>query len=361
MGYGKLFMFGLGAAVLAVPTPAVAAVGSWSVVAIPNPTAQFTTLKSVDSRTDTDAWAVGDTSPPTGGGFQPVALHWTGAAWTATAVPPQGKGTTLWGVSASRADDAWAVGAFFVPGYNGRQQSTALHWNGSAWTPVTVPDVGVLMGVVDVAPGNAWAIGGGTVLHWDGTAWNAVSTPSPGGTGSGSMHAIAAGPAGDIWVVGSFAPRRHQTASFSLHLANGAWSVVPMPAGSTSPWGVVAVGPTEVWAVGQDNTGSTTAPLTARWNGTAWSTVAAPNVPAGSYLRGVTARSGEVWAVGVAFTGEAGVVQPFTMRWNGSGWASVSANAAGSDLWSVSSRQGNARVWAVGETPPGVGLTVERH
>ena len=41
--------------------------------------------------------------------------------------------------------------------------------------------------------------------------------------------------------------------------------------------------------------------------------------------------------------------------------AAPNANAAGSDLWSVSSRAGNARVWAVGETPPGVGLTVERH
>jgi hypothetical protein len=361
MRHGKLFMLGLGVAVLAVPAPAVAAAGSWGAVPIPDPTAQFTTLKSVDSRTDGDAWAVGDTSPPTGGGFRPVALHWTGGAWRATAVPAQGKGTTLWGVSASRADDVWAVGSFFVPGYNGRQQSTALHWDGAAWTPTSVPNVGVLMGVVAVSPGNAWAIGGGTVLHWDGAAWTAVSTPSPGGTGSGSMHAIAASPAGDVWVVGSYAPRRHQTASFSLHLVNGAWAVVPMPAGSTSPWGVVATAANDAWAVGQVDGGAAVAPLAAHWNGTAWATVAAPTVPAGSYLRGVTARTGEVWAVGVAFTGEAGVVKPLTLRWNGSSWTSVAAPPAGSDLWSVSSRPGNAQVWAVGETPPGVGLTIERH
>jgi hypothetical protein len=357
----KMLMSGLGAAVLAVPAPAVAAAGSWSAVAIPDPAAQFTTLKSVDSRTDGDAWAVGDTSPPTGGGFKPVALHWTGGAWRATAVPAQGKGTTLWGVSASRDDDAWAVGSFFLPQYRSVQQATALHWDGTAWTPVAVPNASILMGVVAIAPDNAWAIGSGGVKHWNGTAWSDVTTPSPGGIGSGSLHAIAAGPAGDVWVVGSYAPRRHQTASFSLHYTGGTWQVVPMPAGSTSPWGVVAIAANDAWAVGEVDGLGSVAPLTSHWDGTAWSTVPAPTVPAGSYLRAVTARTGEVWAVGVAFTGEAGVVAPLTMRWNGSSWTSVTAPPSGSDLWSVSSRPGNARVWAVGETPPGVGVTIERH
>jgi len=334
------------------------------VVPAPNPTVQFTSLQSVDSRTDSDAWAVGDVSPPTGGPLQPLTLHWDGSTWSSSAVPQQGRGTQLWGVSASLADDAWAVGSFFVPGYRTVIQPTALHWNGTAWSPVGVPGSGNLFGVAALSPANAWAIGD-TVKHWDGTAWSQVTTPSPNpsGVGPGSLSAISARTSADVWVVGSFALTRHIRASFSLHFDGTAWTLVPMPRARTRLWSVVAVGPDDAWAVGQLDGGTATQPVTEHWDGTAWSIVPSPSFASGGYLRSVTARgTGEVWAAGLTFSTEAGVAHTMSLRWNGTAWSAVATPPAGSaTLWSVSARPGTSRIWAVGDNEPGVALIIERH
>src|SRR4051794_20303300 len=81
--------------------PASAAAGAWSPVPAPHPDVQFTSLQSVDGRTDSDAWAVGYVQPPGTAPTYPISLHWTGTAWTDVPVPRQGIGTTLWGVSGS--------------------------------------------------------------------------------------------------------------------------------------------------------------------------------------------------------------------------------------------------------------------
>ena len=182
-------------AVIAATGPASAAAGAWSQVPVPDSDVQFTNLQSVDGRTDTDAWAVGYVQPPTATPTYPISLHWTGTAWTSVPVPLQGIGTTLWGVSGSAANDAWAVGSVSThpPGYRIVTSPIAMHWNGAAWSPVSVPGGGTLMGVADLGPANAWAVGD-TVKHWDGTAWTSVTTPSPNpsGVGAGSFTAIAA-------------------------------------------------------------------------------------------------------------------------------------------------------------------------
>src|SRR5262249_15288977 len=64
-----------------------------------------------------------------------------------------------------------------------------LHWNGAAWVPQKVPDLGTvsaeLFGVRAVSRSEAWAVGhtfAGTtqkslVLHFTGGAWHQVRTP----------------------------------------------------------------------------------------------------------------------------------------------------------------------------------------
>lgn len=346
-------------------TPAMAAAGAWTQVPTPNPNVQFTNVQSVDALNDSDAWAVGYVSPPQGGPNQPLALRWNGTAWSSVAVPLLGTGTMLWGVSASGPSDAWAVGSFFsrpAGSYHTVTTPTALHWNGTGWSAATVPGGGNLFGVATLGPSDAWAVGD-TVKHWDGVAWSAIATPSPNpsGVGTGSLSAIAARSATDVWVVGSYSPRRHVTSAFSLHYDGVSWRVVPMPAG-TQVWSVTTVAANDAWAVGQTTSG-TVQPVAEHWDGTAWSVVASPTVAAGAYLRSVSARaSGDVWAVGPAFTGEAGVVQALTVHWNGMAWSSAPApSSASPDLWAVSAKAGTNRTWAVGDQSPGVPLVLERH
>jgi hypothetical protein len=203
------------------------------------------------------------------------------------------------------------------PGYSIVTSPIAMHWNGTAWTPVSVPGGGTLTGVAAVGPADAWAVGD-TVKHWDGTAWTSVTTPSPnpGGVGAGSFSAIAARSANDVWAVGSFSPRRHVTAAFAVHFDGAAWSLVPMPAG-LRVWSVTSVGATDAWAVGQLDPGTVQAtiqPAMVHWNGAAWSVVAGPAVPGnGGYLRGVSARAAnDVWAVGPQLLSDTPYVAPLT-------------------------------------------------
>ena len=72
------------------------------------------------------------------------------------------------------ASNAWAVGGGDTP--PGKTQ--ILHWNGTAWKQVPSPTPktgGVLFGVTATSATNAWAVGsdlGATIVqHWNGTVW----------------------------------------------------------------------------------------------------------------------------------------------------------------------------------------------
>src|SRR5271156_6117033 len=96
-----------GASVL-IASAASAATG-WTVV-----TAQQTgnnpILRGAAARPSTDAWTVGEQfaaagkAPP-----PPVSYHWNGSAWSIVATPTLGVSSALLAVSASTATDAWAV------------------------------------------------------------------------------------------------------------------------------------------------------------------------------------------------------------------------------------------------------------
>ncbi|WP_433291972.1 hypothetical protein ACQP2F_26785 [Actinoplanes sp. CA-030573] len=354
-----------GAVVALAAGSALAAAGTWSPVPVPNAGVRFTSLQAVDGRTDTDAWAVGYVQPPTAAPTYPISLHWNGTAWTDVPVPPQGIGTTLWGVSGSAAGDAWAVGSVSThpPGYHIVVSPIAMHWTGGAWNPVSVPGSGTLVGVADVGPADAWAVGD-TVKHWDGTAWAGVSTPNPGG--AGSFTAVAARSADDVWAVGNYSPRRHVTAAFAIHFDGTAWSLVPMPAG-LQVWSVTSVSPADAWAVGQLDPATvqdTVQPAMVHWNGTAWSVVAGPPIPGnGGYLRAVSARAtGDVWAVGPQLLADTPYVAPLTEHWDGRQWTRPDAPATGvPSLWAVSARPGTTHTWAAGNQTGGVPLILERH
>jgi serine/threonine protein kinase len=143
---------------------------SWTVV----PTRPGGYLSAVTATSATDVWAVGstDTGSTGGNGGEPLILHWDGTAWTSVPAPGT-TGEALYGVAATSATDAWAVGG------NGSFDSLILRWDGTAWTSVPAPSTagGLLSGVTAASPTSAWAVGS-TVLRWDGTAWQQVGHAS---------------------------------------------------------------------------------------------------------------------------------------------------------------------------------------
>jgi hypothetical protein len=299
----------LAGAPLLVGATASAATG-WSVVTVPQ-TGNNVLLTGASARTSTDAWAVGEQFVAAGQApAPPVSYHWNGTVWSLVATPTLGVSSDLLSVSASTASDAWAVGFSVL----GRHDDGTLmeHWNGSAWSVnsslVITGYTAELTGVADLSPTNAWAVGeanGSLLEHWNGTTWSQVAIPDPDFTRV-THDSISASSASDIWVVGStLNTATDQTVPEALHYNGTAWSVVAMPQAGTNTSTIGAVtdiSATDAWAVGED-IGATSAvggsTLIEHWNGATWSVVPSPTPGADPGLTGVAARGpNDVYAVG---------------------------------------------------------------
>jgi hypothetical protein len=262
-----------------------------------------------------NAWAVGQST--TSG--KTIVVHWNGTAWQRVPSPTPKGGGALYAVAATSARNAWAVGGSDGP--PGRTE--ILHWNGTAWQRVPSPTPkggGALFGVTATSARNAWAVGCGgncfqgfggiktLILHWNGTAWRRVPSPSPG-TGS-ALSSVAAVSARSAWAVGC-------TAFCFLS--------------SASPHTVIL-----------------------RWNGTAWKRAPSPGPAQVGALNGVAASSaGNVWAVGCAghCFGPMATTKTMIVRWNGTAWKHVaSPSPAGNSLLTAVTATSARNAWAVGYT-----------
>ena len=149
------------ATALILSAGAALAAGGWAIVAAP-PTGQNATLTSVATVSDSDAWAVGYHSGAafTNVGAKALIDRWNGTAWSPAAIPAtSGNTALLFGVSASSATDAWAVGR--TQTNKSSFEGLALHWNGTAWSvsagfPGALSPVGgaSAVGVADIGPGD---------------------------------------------------------------------------------------------------------------------------------------------------------------------------------------------------------------
>ncbi len=272
---------------------------AWDRLASPSP-GSYPTLYSVAATSANDAWAVGGYS--TTSSERTLIEHWDGSAWSQVASPspdasPRG-GPLLYGVTAMSADDAWAVGDYYNPTLQ-KTLTLVLHWDGKAWAQVPSPSPGTvgldfLYGVAATSATNAWAVGNYTnnatyqtlVLHWDGKAWSQVASPNPGGSGdANSLAGVAALSRADAWATGIYVNSAGGARTLLLHWGGKAWSQVASPnIGAAFPGDVLsavaATSATNAWAVGGYCT-SRACParntLTDRWNGTSWAHVSSPS------------------------------------------------------------------------------------
>ena len=269
----------------------------WKVVKSPAPSGGTgTQLTGVSAVSATDAWAVGNYTPSSGGNAT-LLLHWNGTAWKQVTIPtPDGAtNTRLFAVSADSATDAWAAGQ-----YENSSRMTLpllLHWNGSGWKQVTSPapstDTNEVSGVSAVSATDAWAAGeyqnsSGVyvplLLHWNGSGWKQVTSPAPSGATFTELYGVSADSATDAWAAGLYVPSSGGYESVTLHWNGTAWKVVKTPAPSgatrTNLYGVSAVSATDAWAAGEYLTNSSSGlpkSLLLHWNGTVWKVVTTPN------------------------------------------------------------------------------------
>jgi hypothetical protein len=285
---------------------------SWQVVPVPEPAGvrsdELTSLSAVSA---TDIWAVGF-SQVTKKVRHPLMEHYNGSAWSVVTLPPALAGASLAAVAAVSSNDVWAVGAASgVP--------LVEHFDGSGWSTVPSPGIngGHLDRVVAVSPTNLWAIGGQSgaggsefAEHFDGSSWSQVVLPAPTVPNAGwTLYGLSATSAGDVWAVGSV--ESADGVSFRPlveHYDGTAWLILPAPNLNSSAQvsvfnAVTAVSPTDVWAVGQGGPGNQQFfTLIEHYDGTTWQVVPSPSRTTVNGLDGIAhAGAGQLWATGYSY------------------------------------------------------------
>jgi hypothetical protein len=312
---------------------------AWNVQRSPSP-GFVSYLRGVAAASSTNAWAVGDyfrtrTSLP-----QTLIEHWDGRTWKVQPSPnPQGDPMTgvrysvLFGVAATSARNAWAVGEYFN-GDTDSPTALVLHWNGKSWKVQPSPNLELtqLLGVAATSPTNAWAVGQWSPLlvytlieHWDGRTWTIIPSPSPG-PGGNQLNGVAATSTTNAWAVGSFFPTvaAGQPPQTLIERWDGsAWTIQSSPSlgtGGGTLNGVAATSASNAWAVGFTGTGHSSRTLILHWDGTAWSADTSPDPSSsGNGLLGAAAISStNAWAVGA--TGIVTSNRTLILNWDGQSW-----------------------------------------
>ena len=200
----------------------------------------------------------------------------------------------------------------------------------------------VSLGAVEaVASDLVWIGGTGCdrplIEVWNGARWR-VSWVGPASGGSGS--AIAANTADAAWAVGElWSARLDRYVPLIVRWDGHAWSRVAAPWHHTQAWLLdVDVRGGEVWAVGE---GPSATPLVIRWNGTTFERVPMPLLGSGGLTGLALTRDGRVWVVdgyGHAFVRE------------DAGWRRTPLPDLPRQIATVRSVDAGGRLLAVGDT-----------
>jgi hypothetical protein len=313
-----------------------------------------------------DAWAVGDYFTGREGGRHGAFIErWNGRRWRVVAAPIP-RGAILWSVSASGAQDAWALGQTDDGG------QLIEHWDGARWrvAPALHPPAPILFGVAARTRHDAWAVGvrsrggGGKTLieHWDGTRWMVVPSPSPGAAPGRRPYAIlravtAISPT-DVWAAGySGGVRSPVTRTLIEHWDGRRWTIVPTPNVRSSRgvtnnilFAISGSRRDDVSAVGSWGSvpggygGKGDHALALHWDGRSWSRSPTLAVAQRSLFLGVVTRGRQAWAVGDR--GLQPHQQTLIEHWDGAHW-SVVPSPAGFSLAAVTTSS-DGTVWTVG-------------
>ena len=309
-------------------------------------------LDGVAARSPGSAWAVGQTSSDSTASDRPILAHWNGTAWrtvTSPALPSRGALNAV----ATFPGGGWAVGQAGVLVGGGVPRLLIVRLAGTAVrrVPIPGPGDGELFGVAATSAANAWAVGRSDrplILHWNGTAWTRARLPSP--VGLGVFTAVAATSRTNAWAV--LNPARQPGRARIVHWNGMRWGQVVSPAigGSYRLFGVAAISARNAWAVGFTGSGRT---VILHWDGLRWNPVPSPD----GFLLAVSASSADnAWAVGLTGSG----TRALALHWNGRSWKQATTPDSGlhSHLGGVSFIPPSRHAWAVGNTAPPVATLI---
>jgi hypothetical protein len=292
----------------------------WLRVATPNPHPRDSGLNSISAVSARDIWAVGNS------GSNPLILHWNGKTWRQ--VPSPALNGAARGVVALSATNAW------IAGETGGK-ALIEHWNGHAWrqTPVPAPASAELRSLSASGANDVWAVGeyfygpngsttGVLVEHWNGKTWRRVAAVNPRAS---DLFGVSVLSATNAWAAGFYDNATVTGHTLIEHWNGRAWTRVasPTPPAGAELWAVAARSPSLAFAVGD------THPVTLvnshtyvlRWDGHAWREVTSAPQVAGIMFGVGFGSAKSVWIVG--FNASLPVTPAgwtLTEHWNGAAW-----------------------------------------
>jgi hypothetical protein len=221
-------------------------------------------LITVSATSDTDVWVSGLAQRAGPRRLQrPYMLRWDGLEWVNVPLP-ENVVAEGW-VAAFSSDDVWLA----VTLRGSIVQDALAHWDGTAWSVTTPPQLrDDIYSMSAAASNDVWLLSyHNRVEHWDGSSWKLVAIPDLHSVGHPQSHVtqIAALGNGRAVAVGDDIVLQQGVAVFLD--ASGVTRKVPFgPYGELSWDAITARSPTDIWAGSGDGS-------LGHWDGHAWTLI----------------------------------------------------------------------------------------
>ena len=280
-----------------------------------------------------DLWALGNDQHEETSENHGYTVRFDGETWHREEMPMFADGDVFVNaIDGTSPSDIWVAGLVIQRG--SRFRSVMLHYDGSTWKRVPLPDPPAedsLADVLVVAPDDVWAVGyrfpdfgvRPLVMHFDGDAWSIEETPRP--RGDSALAAVGARDGSGPMAVGTSSHGEVEDRAFGVRRTDQEWALLRFTRQvRRRPLNLLHL---DVefrgarWIVGRDRS-SRDGGLALLHNGERWTLTDVPNARGSEQLFHVDAHSdGEAWAVGWRFVPER--AYPFAVRWDGTQWERV--------------------------------------
>jgi hypothetical protein len=342
--YGaRAAVLGLVTALLMLTAVTAQASPGWSLVTSPNK-GSTSELSGVSCSTQSLCLAVGTYG--SGSSEKTLSEKWNGSkVGVVTSPTPSGsKYTDFNAISCPTSSFCMAVGRVYK---SGSDLMLAEDWNGSKWTQLTTPSLGVdqsddLYGVSCKSATWCMAVGWWTIdpenalaMLWNGSTWTQETVPNTNSTDDNDLYSVSC-------VATSFCIAVGATSGDDqlIDRWNGTtWAIVSSTANLALD-GVRCRSTTFCVAVGAQGS-STIDTLVETWNGATWTVTSSPNVSGSNanFLASVSCTGTTFCMAGGYYFSSGGAVLTLTEVWTGGTWSivpSINPNATQNDITSVS-------------------------
>src|SRR6516162_6286500 len=190
-------------------------------------------------------------------------------------------------------------------------------------------------------------------------SWQIVASPNP--TGNDGLATLTEISPANLWAVGSATSLSSSSATLTAHYNGKSWKVVPSPNPAGGRYdnltGVSGTSASDIWSVGMEFVSSAHSfPIIEHYDGSAWSLVTSAQPTQVGDLEAVAALTpANVWAVGSGHT-PAGVNAPMVQHYDGTGWTEVPTSVTTAGLLSGVTAVSASDIWAVGSRPVPTGI-----